>query len=177
MRRSLQIKRQRHELRQIVLRISPLVRQIPVAHGSQRHLRFLGVAKIPLHLGPHVEPLRVRNIQVDVISARVHRRKHDEQRFARIEGDRRLSLSLGQSLGLLSRRLRLTRWRRLGLTLGWSLGLSLWWNLVLSLAFGGGGGVALSQADNCEQSCDTRDQKYSKSHAETATQDCVPWTG
>src|SRR5437899_2667778 len=169
MRRSLQIKRQRNELRQIVLRIFPFVRQIPVAHVSQRHLRVLRVAKIPLPLGPHVEPLRVRNIQVDVISARVHRRKHDEQRFARIEGDRSLALTLGQSLGLLSRRLRLTRWRRLGLT--------LWWNLVLSLAFGRVRGVALSQADNCEQPCQSRDQKYSKSNTEKTTQESLPQNG
>ena len=97
-RRPLQIKRERDELRQIVLRIPALVRLIPVAHGSQRRLRLFGEAQIPLHLGAHVEPLRIGDVQINVVPARVHRRQDGKQSLVRIERDGSRICNLRQRL-------------------------------------------------------------------------------
>src|ERR1700745_3298590 len=115
------------------------MRLIPVANGSQCSLRVFGEAQISLHLCADIQPLSIGNIDVQVIPARVHRRKHGEQRFAGIERNRvlirKLRLRGGLSLfgGLFLRLLGGWTWARgLALSLVWVLGVSLARLLILS---------------------------------------------
>ena len=68
--------------------ILAFVRQVPVAHRIHGRLRIFRVSEVSLHLGPNVEPLGIGNIQVDVVSAGIHRRQHGEQRLACLQRDR-----------------------------------------------------------------------------------------
>jgi hypothetical protein len=83
-----------------MLRILPLMRLIPVAQGRQRRLRVFGEAQISLHLGAHIEPLRVGGVQIDVVPARVHRRQDGKQGLVGIERDGSRIRNLGQRLVL-----------------------------------------------------------------------------
>ena len=61
--------------------------QVPIAHRVGNGLRLRRVSEVALHFRPDVQPLRIGNVQVDVIAAGVHRRQHNEQRLARIQGN------------------------------------------------------------------------------------------
>jgi hypothetical protein len=85
MRRTLQIESQRDVLREVMSGIPAAMRQIPVAHSGHGRLRVLGEPKVLLHFVPDIDPLRVGNVQVDVVAAGIHRRQHGEQGLAGIQ--------------------------------------------------------------------------------------------
>jgi hypothetical protein len=68
-------------------RILRLVAQIPFAHRVHGGLRIRRVAEISLHLGPDVEPLRIGNRQIDVVTTGIHCRQHGKQRLVRVQRD------------------------------------------------------------------------------------------
>src|SRR5579884_4283781 len=177
-------------------RVLPLVGHVPVAHFRQRRLRLLRKAQIPLHLGPDIEPLRVRNIQIDVIAARIHRRQNRKQSFAGIQADgslvRILRLVRGLASALFgvrsSRFLLLIRGRCLSLRLSVILGLVCSWlilTLVLSPALRLGRGLALTrarcvgltQAQNRRKPYKGHNQEYSTCNSQETTQESLPQDG